>query len=338
MANWIIPFAVDLQKAAPEPRFVQALMVPGDDEAHIVQVTVLDGGAEAELTGSAMGYFTRIDGLTVRCAGTISGNVVSVALASECYAYPGRLRCVIRLLTDVDNELGTSLIDMDFVVRAGFGSEMIDPGEAFPAVHELAQELEDQVSVIDGRLDALEESPTLAQALTLAEGWEKYSADDADPRVVRKGYTCFMEGRIKNTVAVTLNATEPVTIATLPSWAYPAMRVGFVEQGETTNVFFLEILPSGSVTLSSYRTTTTFAQIAVGSIFHISAAWLPGDATGEAVDDLEALIARMEAASAGAIRYDQAQSLTSAEKARARSNIGTNGPIQEDTSGLIINL
>lgn len=337
MANWIVPFAVDLQKPAPEPRFVQTLMVPGDDEAHVIQVTVNDGGVEATLTGSAMGYFTRIDGLTVRCAGTVSGNVVSVSLASECYAYPGRLRCVIRLLTDVENELGTSLIDMDFVIRAGFGDEMIDPGEAFPTVHALATEIEDFVSTTNGRLNALEDAPALIQELTLAEGWENYSSSDTAPRVVRKGSICFLQGRIKNTATITLDVSNTVTVATLPNWAYPAVRAGFIEQGSSTNIFLVDIMPDGKVNLSRYR-TTTYTEITSGAMFYLTAAWLPSDATGETVDDLEALIARMEAASVGGVRYDQAQSLTTAQKAQARANIGVNGLIQEDTSGLIINM
>ena len=97
MANqWTINQTVDLHKGVRTPQvWPEALMLCGDDRAHVWRVRVLDGGVPATLTGSVTGYFVRADGVTVSVTGTLVGNVASVVLKSGCYAADGDMAAVI---------------------------------------------------------------------------------------------------------------------------------------------------------------------------------------------------------------------------------------------------
>ena len=161
MDKWIIPLTVDLQHGAPLRRTTaQGLMLPGDDAAHTVSVTVRNGDAPATLAGAARGYFTRADGMTVVCDGELTDNTVRVTLDRACYAVPGPLRCVIRVETDATYGLGLSLVETEFSVREGIGEEIVDPGGAFPTLEAQAQ-----------RLSALQEAEAaLAGRMEVAEG------------------------------------------------------------------------------------------------------------------------------------------------------------------------
>ncbi|MBO7670734.1 MAG: SGNH/GDSL hydrolase family protein [Oscillospiraceae bacterium] len=333
MSNWTIPFTVRLDQDAPfKDQTGQGLMLPGDHQAHTIEVTVLDHEAAATLTGTPKGFFTRADGRTVVCDGTRSGNVIRVTMDYDCYM-TGPLRCVIRLLTDVENNLGMSLVDADFYVREGIGEEIIDPDGAFPTVQaqaERLEEVENQVGALDARLDDIENAPALTSALTLASGWTDHPDYPQPVRVVRRGYVVFLEGVVTNASAVTLDVEHTVTLATLPSWARPARTAHCLNQGTSQAVFKITAEPSGALVLSRYRVGAEWATVVANSYLCLTSCWLSSDATGsgaETVDDLEALIARMEAVATGAVRYNAGQSLTTAQQAQARSNIGVTGAI-----------
>ena len=57
--QWTIDQTVDLHKGVRTPQvWPEALMLCGDDRAHVWRVRVLDGGAPAALTGSVTGWIT----------------------------------------------------------------------------------------------------------------------------------------------------------------------------------------------------------------------------------------------------------------------------------------
>ena len=130
MDKWILRQTVDLAKEPDAYSGGAALMLPGDAEAHIWQITVLNGDAPADMTGaSATGYFGRSDGNAVPVDGKITGNVVSITLKKECYAYSGALRGIVRLnMSNATMTLCTGL----FMVGDKIGDGLVEPGNVFP--------------------------------------------------------------------------------------------------------------------------------------------------------------------------------------------------------------
>ena len=127
--NWTISQTVDLSRGYTPVVWPDALMVSEDVGAHTWRVKVLDGGVPADLSGAAVtGYFVREDGVTVAVAGSVSGHTVSVTLAQNCYAVPGRLGGVMRMVVSGKTVTLSSVI---FTVKRLTTDSMVDPGRAF---------------------------------------------------------------------------------------------------------------------------------------------------------------------------------------------------------------
>ena len=104
MANWIIQQYADLGEGinADQKRMdIMPIAYPGDDRAHVWQVTVRQNGNAADLSGhGVMGYFFReYDGENCSATGEAIGNVASVAIPAWVYEYPCRVTGILRLTT-----------------------------------------------------------------------------------------------------------------------------------------------------------------------------------------------------------------------------------------------
>jgi len=139
MANWIIKETVDLQKR-PSAAYVggtNALMIPGDNLAHTWEVTVLDGGEPAEITGNVVGWFLREDGNVVMVQGTVADNICRVTLTQECYAISGVLQAAMRVMDGTSNATVTIAAQVFTVRKSMDDGGTIDPGEIIPDISEL---------------------------------------------------------------------------------------------------------------------------------------------------------------------------------------------------------
>ena len=137
--QWTINQTVDLRKGVRTPQvWPEALMLCGDDRAHVWRVSVLDGGAPAALTGSVTGYFVRADGVTVSVPGTLAGNAASVVLKSACYAADGDMAAVMRLASE-----GTALTLAAIVlpVRRVLTDSIADPEHIVPSLDALLAQI-----------------------------------------------------------------------------------------------------------------------------------------------------------------------------------------------------
>ena len=135
MPNWLIKRDVELTDAENAVWRVEALQVVGDQGAHTWRIRVLDGGIPSVLTGySATAYFIRADGGTVTVPGIVSGNEVSAVLPQACYAVPGPLIGIMRLLKPGSV---TSLGRMYTRVLDGISGILIDPGQVVPDINAL---------------------------------------------------------------------------------------------------------------------------------------------------------------------------------------------------------
>ena len=87
----------------------------------------------------------------------------------------------------------------------------------------------------------------------------------------------FLDGMLANRSALTLNATE-VTVAVLPAWARPKTDVYALHQGSTFFIWWLRIKPDGAVTISRYRSGTSYSSVNAGAQLPLSACWIAADA------------------------------------------------------------
>ena len=330
LINWQITEAIDIARQSGEPKRESRpydLMLPGNDHAHVWTVFVLENGEPADLSDVSQVNSTfvrqRDPDSGVVIVGAVTGNAVSVEFTEECYAYAGSLRGIMEIETSDGAVL--SLSEKFFNVREPKPGQIVDPGEAFPDIHEQAREiaeLQTDVSALDLRVDDLENQTVLEQELTLKSGWETWSSTPTETlRVMRKGGIVFLQGIIAPTSTVTVEGTGPV-IADLPSWAYPARITDVVNQVGAHGTALIVARPTGTVELTRHNVGGAYSTVAAGTMVCMTASWMAADAAGVTVDDLEALITRMEAVATGAVRYDGAQTLTTAQKARARANIG----------------
>lgn len=113
---------------------------------------------------------------------------------------------------------------------------------------------------------------------TFSSGWDVYSTDPSAPITLRRcGKFVDLTGAIRNTTAVTLNATQ-VTIFTIPEGYRPSQTMTILSQGSSMNVFVIRIKASGGVTFERYRSTnstsTSYSSISEGAWFPIHAAWI----------------------------------------------------------------
>lgn len=164
MAQLIIPInkQVDISKGALMTTL--GLMnsgdelIQGDSYAHRLNVVVMDGDAQADLSGQAIvGKFIRSDGSTVTVVGSASGNVASVDFPSFVYAYIGRL--VITLSAG-----GTALTQIYATVKNGSTNVVVDPGNVLPNLDEIQQTMLD----VEGALQEIETALAASSAATIA--------------------------------------------------------------------------------------------------------------------------------------------------------------------------
>lgn len=152
MPNWTIRQTIDLENPAARgdrgPGQSEVLMVEGDCRAHVWEITVLRGGAAADLSGCTVAAsFVRQDGETVAVNGAVSGNVASAVLAQECYAIRGALKGIFRIVSGSGDVVSTSV--MHFMVQGGPTDQIIDPGEVIPSYEQVEAMYADMMAAKD---------------------------------------------------------------------------------------------------------------------------------------------------------------------------------------------
>ena len=155
---WTIKRTVDLQKGDlhQNGKSVGILSFPGDEDAHIWEVTVLDGGEPAALSGTVTAYFMRsFDGNSVVATGSTSGNVVSVAIPAGAYAYQGLVTAILRLTVA---SVSTVTIDaIAFSVGENHTGVIVDPGDVI--------DVDDILALYEDMQEATEAAETAAEGI-----------------------------------------------------------------------------------------------------------------------------------------------------------------------------
>lgn len=164
--HWYIRHTVDLEKPSTDRDSYTSplyLMLPGDNAAHVWQVSVYSGGDPVDLTGQTVqAFFTRADGVTVALPGTVQGNTAAVTLARDVYLCRGEVRALMCLgdRVTVETDPALTLKEATFCVKAGV-TNLTDPETVFPTISGLAEDLatlEGTVNNESARIDALRDT------------------------------------------------------------------------------------------------------------------------------------------------------------------------------------
>lgn len=139
--QWEINQDIDIRHGALGVRvWPNALMITGDNEAHIWKIRLLESGRAAVAAGTVTAYFVRPDKNTVMVAGTLEDNVASVVLPQAVYAQEGNLQAIMRL-TAAGGQVVT-LSALILPVRQMLTDSIIDPGEVIPSLDDLLAQID----------------------------------------------------------------------------------------------------------------------------------------------------------------------------------------------------
>ena len=122
------------------------LVFSKDNLANEIQIELYNGSDVYSGGGSVSGTAIRADGRTVPIEnGTISGNVVTVALTEECMDVPGTLQVYVKLTS---GNVKTTIFAGVFTAIRTETDAIIDPGTIIPSITEL-------INQIDAAIDSI---------------------------------------------------------------------------------------------------------------------------------------------------------------------------------------
>lgn len=212
MAQNLYTATIDLRQGVRMHR-IGRLFAQNDKMAHRFDITILDDGVAADLTGlSTSAYFIRPDDGVVTVQGTISGNVVSVVLPSACYEVPGHFSMIIKIhsgqVTSASNI--TAVFWGDGTITRTETNIVIDPAHVVPNLDELLA----QISTINAATTA---ANTAASSANTAAS----SANTAASNAQTKAGLADSAANSANTAAAAANsaatALDGMTVSATPS-------------------------------------------------------------------------------------------------------------------------
>lgn len=240
------------------------MTLEGDSCAHVWQITVLEHGKPADLSGcTLMGYMCRSDGSTVAIPnGSISGNVCSIEFSEACYAVEGQARGIVRLIT---TKATVTLATGSFNIRHGKGDDMvIDPGTPMPTYEQLIRQVEaveDGVRLAKARIENIianasgtENNTELIDVRVGAEG-DKYETAGAAVR----GQICNIRDEMRRAYVDTPNKINCRTFTK----GYLNEDTGKVISSDTgSDSFFDRFVTTDFIAVNGGETYTIYNSIA----------------------------------------------------------------------------
>lgn len=142
----------DLQTAV-KVKYIDGNVFSQDAQANTINVTVLDGGEPATISGTVTANIIRADGGTVTATGgTITDNVASITLPAAAYAVPGVVSIVVKLTAD---DVITTIAAVVATVYQSSTDAAVDPGTIIPSIQTLITEIETAVASIPADYSSL---------------------------------------------------------------------------------------------------------------------------------------------------------------------------------------
>lgn len=142
----------DLQKAV-KVEYIDGVLFSQDNQANKINVTVLDGGEPATISGTVSANIIRSDGGTVAATGgSITGNVASITLPAAAYAVPGVVSIVVKLTAS--GVITTIAAIVGNMYRSSTDTA-IDPGTVIPSIQTLISQINTAVASIPADYSSL---------------------------------------------------------------------------------------------------------------------------------------------------------------------------------------
>lgn len=303
----------------------ETLLMRGDREANVIELTVMDGGSPANFSGyTAVVMFQRPgDSDKIRCPGSISGNVISVPLLADCYAYSGQYYA--SLVLNMSGFTRTMLRLAGHVESNGDGP-VVDPTGTIPGYEDIARiyaeleaSLEESEAATSSANAAAQNANREAEAANLAASNANNKAGVAD--AAAENANAAAESIENMTVSATdvaydQNATATVTDVDGHKHIAFELRQGIpgdvpaiafaVETGEPGTE--VQVEQSGTPDAPTVTLTIPRGDPGEGAVSSVDGL-MPGSAGDVALD---------------AVRY-VVQTLENAQKQQARENIGALG-------------
>ena len=138
MDGWKISRRIDLQENSPPVERLKTLATLSARQAHRLEITVLDGGMPADLTGWLPRMSIILPGRisSQKQLGSIQANVISAYLPRICYAETGDVS-VILSLADVSGQTQIPIYGCVLHVAADSTDAVIDEEHVIPSISEL---------------------------------------------------------------------------------------------------------------------------------------------------------------------------------------------------------
>lgn len=311
-----------------DPLVTQApvtLLMQGDNQANVIELTLMDGASPASLSGyTATVYLQRADGVQVRCPGTVSGNVATVPLQAECYSVPGQYAAVMKL--SGPNELRTVLRLAGYVESDGQGS-IIDPSGSIPSYEDLErimQELEEALqraeTAISGANAAAQNANEKAAIADTAAGNANAATGNANEGAGRANKAAAsIEGLTVEASDVAYNQPATATVTDVTGHKHIAFGLRQGVPGAVPNITF-----TGETGEPNTDVVITQSGPPEAPIVNLKIPQgVPGTGNVSTVDGVAPDSGGNVALSA--VRY-AAQTLTDTQQAQARENIGAGPP------------
>ena len=152
MAVIVTNLSCELQRAV-KVQYLDGNLISQDNQANRFDITVLDGGEPASISGSVTADVIRSDGGTVAVTGgTISGNVVSISFPAAVYAIPGVVSIVVKITA---SSVVTTIAAVVANVYRSTTDTVVDPGTIIPSIQTLISAIEAAVASIPADYSSL---------------------------------------------------------------------------------------------------------------------------------------------------------------------------------------
>ena len=311
-----------------DPLVTQApvtLLMQGDNQANVIELTLMDGTTPASLSGyTATVYLQRADGVRVRCPGSVSGNVATVPLQAECYSVPGQYAAVMKL--SGPNELRTVLRLAGYVESDGQGV-IIDPSGSIPSYEDLeriVQELEEALRKAETATSsanaAAQNANTAAGSANTAAGAANTAAGNATTATSRANKAAAsIEGLTVEASDVAYNQPATATVTDVDGHKHIAFGLRQGVPGAVPSITF-----TGETGEPNTDVVITQSGPPEAPVVNLKIPQgVPGTGNVSTVDGVGSDAGGNVALSA--VRY-VAQTLTDTQQAQARENIGAGPP------------